>query len=275
MCRRMVCFAVLFGIISFTSVHAVVIDDFESYDINPQLQAVWGDTSNPLSTAVATVRNTNVAEGARAMDAALNFNGGWLNPGDPLDLSTSDHAGIGRELDGSIDFESGGELRMSLLINDSEWVNANFMIIELTGLAGDGVTNTWSQVLIPTEQVLHLIIPPPWGLLGAIPATIGFDLGDVPRLGDGVWTDIVINEDHHVFWGDPHTAHDSLTGISIQFCGGGEDLTGIAKMDGTDVVYPKMSVTANVGVDNIYYVPEPLTISFLGIGGLALIRRKR
>jgi len=271
----MVCFAVLFGIISFTSASAAitVIDDFESYWGTPAMappMGPWVDTSDPLSTATPTLGG--VAMGGAYGAFQLNYNGGWVNPGDPLDLTTSGHASAGRALDGSIDFETGGELRMSLLINEADWATANFMIIELTGLAGDGVTDTWSQTLIPAKLPTEPTTLEWWG----IPATIGFDWGgSIPRIPDGVWTEIAIGDMHHVFWGDPLTDHDSLTGISIQFWGGGEDLTGIAKMDGTDVVYPKMSVTANVGVDNIYYVPEPLTISLLGIGGLALIRRKR
>ncbi len=45
-------------------------------------------------------------------------------------------------------------------------------------------------------------------------------------------------------------------------------------MDGTDQVWPSGEESGNIGVDEIYFIPEPTTIALLAIGALASLRKR-
>jgi len=284
MCKKLLCLVALLSIVSVASAgESIIIDDFESYFGTPAMVVPigpWGDTSDGICSSTQTLGGVPFAGAWGALQC--DFDGNWLFPWVPGNLETSEYASAGMSLDGSIDFKEGGELHMSLLINESEWANANYMIIELMGTGvpvWDEETQTWddgtwSQSWIPTHNTFWNDLPQSWA--GGLAASIGIDWSEygITQIEDSVWTEIVITDEDNVPWGNPITDHDSITSISIQFWNGGSDMTK-PRVEGTNVFYPKMSGTANIGVDNIYYVPEPMTIGLLGIGGFALIRRKR
>lgn len=290
MCKKLLCLVALLGIASVASAQTTtMIDDFESYWGQPAMvdpsaggfgPGTWAPLGQPFSTA-SMLLNTDSTQYQRDQ---WTVDGGWMNPANPTDFELDNHMGTGLTF-APYDVTTNTEIHMSLRLPQGSKIGTDGMLIEWYGDAGGGQTwipgMGWSGVKwwMSTDLVPIKIMDPAWGFDPFAGGNI--DYSGVPDLVPGVWTDIVITSGNAVTWAaNPLDIYDAMDGLSVQIWGtsGVSDTDGVAKLDtGGNPVYPQMPYSGEVDIDNLYFVeiPEPMTIGLLGLGGLALIRRKR
>ncbi len=259
---------------------APAIDDFESYWGTPPLQAVWTDVdggSPSTSTAILLTSGSNPPEGKQAMEWDYHVAGGWINPGNPTNFDTADHAMIGRTFP-ALDWMAGATLELYIRPYLQDLDKTDFYLLEY---GGDGYAQTW----IPTYKQINpwwaphnypaIIAPPGWsppiGSAGVTPFT--------KIIYAGQWGKVVITDDMYVGWGQSLVSFDAMTSIGIGVWSGWVDTSGpppLPKFSGTDTLYPPGSISGRMDVDAISYgVPEPATIALLGLGGWVIARKRK
>jgi hypothetical protein len=259
-----------------------VIDDFESYWGTPALQMVWSDSSPGPSTASGDLLIGGAPQGNQQMQLTWNVAGGWQDPADPTNLSSWENSFYGLNV-GPLDWTGGGTLHLTVQgTANSDYSTIPWVLLEY---GGDQYAQTWIPG-IANAGVQFWMDP------ATVPAILGND-GDVfpnwggvhypgyallPIVSQSNQVELVITQDMYVPWSDPGGlgAFAAMDHISLAIWNQASDTSATSKMDGTDTVYPVAPWTGSWTVDNIWFeVPEPMTIGLLGLGGLALIRRKR
>lgn len=285
MCRKLLCLVALLSIVSVASAippEAILIDDFESYWGTPAMTS-WSDAGPAPSTATVQLLTSGAAYGSQAMQMNWRVPGGWVDPLDPTNYDGHSHAQAHVSF-APYDVGPGSELHMSI---NPESIAMNEYLIEYSGeyyaqtwIPGSG--NYGIQWWLPPDLCPGIMLEtgeefPDWG--GKYAAR--WQAKEV-EINPGVWTDITIKATMVVPWSDVTTlaAYDALDGFDISawpiMSPDTSGASGDSKMDGTNVVWPSGPETGSIGVDEIYFiVPEPTTIALLGLGGLALIRRRR
>jgi hypothetical protein len=271
MCRKLLALVALLGFVSVAPA-ATMIDDFESYWGTPPLQAVWTDKDAPASTDTAILLTSGVCEGDKAMEWDYHQGGGWVNPGNPTDYEKADHAMIGRTI-AAYDFKAGDRIELCIRPYLQDLDKVSEYLLEYSG---DGYGQTW----IPGYKQINpwwaphnypaIIAPVGW----TAPAGSAGVTEDTVYINPGQWGKIVITDDMYVGWGQSLVAFNAMTGIGVAVFGNVTDTTAAPKFSGTDTLYPPGSLTGRLDVDCFYFVPEPATIALLGLGGLALLRKK-
>jgi hypothetical protein len=255
---------------------ARVIDDFEAYWGQPAI--AW---TEDIPVATPILMTAGAGQGNQAMDVDYAVPGGWANPGDPTNYDTLNHSSVMRTFD-PIDFQAGGEIRMQIRVEpgwDADLMKTNYFLIEWTG-------DQWAQTLIPGPAG----ISPFWWPTQEYPAVIGPDGWNPPDCpgitvdtkiihpSDG-WVEIVITDDMWVPWGASLASFDAMSNIGLQLWSGWTDTTGASgtyKVDSTGGTHwPTGPLNGSIDFDYIYYIPEPMTIALLGLGGLAVLRKRR
>jgi hypothetical protein len=264
-----------------------VIDDFESYwgtpALFPTFGGPWSEDPDPPSSSTLTIEYGDKTP--QVLNDAWYVAGGWADPANPTNYDVFDQQTVA-----SIDLVAAGEsfvftantrIRMDL---KSDTVPSNYYIIGWNTLEL-GYHQTW--------------IPGPgggwvgWGgWFDRVPAIASYfppsmdgkpewQADQMPNLEDGEWHSIEIGPGTTVTW-FPELWDLTIQGITIEaWSNGAPDSSGASgdfKMDGTNVVWPVGPSSGNLRIDNIErweVIPEPMTIGLLGLGGLALIRRKR
>jgi len=283
MCRKLLCLVALLGMVSVASAQSTtVIDDFESYWGTPAMVTPTGPWSGQAIPGTSNVLTLITAGGAPGQYLQWDWtnSGGWLLPNDPTNYDPqSDHVEMGTTMPG-YDVTPLTRIHMSLQIPSGAGTPPGEYLLEYTG-------DQWSQTWIPAPgSGAPWWIPPE-----QIPAKIGpdsdwgfgnYDYSDVPSLEpNDTWVNITVNPDMYVAWGAPLVDFDDMNALNFAAFGNGAPDTsgasGASKVNGTDVVWPPGPISGTLLVDTIWFeeVPEPMTIALLGLGGLALIRRKR
>ncbi len=307
MCKKLLFLVAMLSIVSVASAVApnplgtvTVIDDFESYWGTPAMVPVPWDgqvlpgTVNVLSLVTAG----GSAQGAQHMQWVWTNNGGWALPNDPTTYDPqSDHVEMGMTMPAyNINSIAAGDLtttlmHMSLQMPVGAGAPPGEYLLEYSGTGlpdpctGDPSRSSQTWIPAPGSGAAW------WIPAETIPAKIGpdsewewggHDYSGVPSLEpNGVWLDITVNPVMWVTWGCPLAEFDDLTGLNFASFGNGPGDTsgasGDPKMNGTAQVWPPGPISGTLLIDNIWFeeVPEPMTIALLGLGGLALIRRKR
>ena len=283
MCKKLLCLVALLGIAAVASGQTTVVDDFESYWGQPAMvtpTGPWSPIGQPLSTA-SMLLNTDSTKYQRM---EWTVDGGWVS-GSPTDLEMDNHMGTSVAF-APFDVIPTHLLHMDLRLPQGSKIGTDGMLIEYIG---DGDAQTWIPGMgwsgvkwwMDPTTVPVKIMDPAWGF---DPFAGGNnDFSGVPDLVPGVWTSITIATNQLVPWsgvGASLAGFDALTNISVQVWGtsGVSDTDDTPRLDTAGApVYPMMPYSGLVDIDNIYWteIPEPMTIGLLGLGGLALIRRKR
>ena len=230
----------------------VVIDDFESY-IGPEVGDTWvPDNSAGNTSDVAIIGGNGGGQG-------LQITANWNNV---------DYSGSGTV---TTDYKavSNGKLCFDMKIEGGTWNDVKEVIVWQGGLTcdGQGGKADWAQTWLPGQVYLD-----GWQWMNAsiIPAIVvpdGYVLhnwGDNPPVNALVinpsagWVHVEIADAQKVDWSDsaPSGFAEDVGRVSVQVWGNG-------------AVGPY-----TVDLDNVYYTPEPATIVLLGLGGLAMLRRK-
>jgi hypothetical protein len=262
-----------------------VIDDFESYWGTPAVilpTGLWHDVSPAGNSTTLSLGGVPMA--GAWLEATWNVAGGWADPGNPTNYdSVAGNAGFGASI-APYNITELTRLHMSLRIPaDTEFPTGEYLI-EWTG-------DQWSQTWIPNWMSGAMWFIPPEQIPAILWDGYGWDTGNydysmVPRLiKGGDWLEIVVNPNMFVTWGAPLVDFDDLTGINIFAFSDQRDVdssgaSGDFKIgtDGTSEVWPKGPHSGQLLIDNIWFeeiIPEPVTVGLLGLGGLALVRRRR
>jgi len=285
----------MLGIVSVASAVAplpvgtvTVIDDFEAYWGSPALSGPWSGqvlpgTSNILT--LITAAGVPSAQGVQSMQWDWTNSGGWALPANPTNYDPqSDNVMMGTTMPAYNITNSATQMtlmHMALQIPVGAGTPPGEYLLEYSG---DQYAQTWIPATgsgaawwIPAETIPAKIGPDSdWNY--------GNDYSAVPSLEpNGVWLgDITVNPIMFVTWGAPLVDFDDMTGLNFAAFGNGppdsSGASGDPKMNGTTQVWPAGPISGTLLVDNIWFeevVPEPTTIALLGLGGLALIRRKR
>ena len=290
MCRKLLCLVVLMSMASLAS--AQLIDNFESYWGTPAMLTPlgpWYDGSEAgASSDIQLVIGGGAAEGNQHQYWEYTVDGGWADPQNPTDYGMpTDHAFT------TVDFAA-----------PMQWTANTRMHISLRKPAGDSMVNffllewnadNWSQTWIPANDhgVQYWFNPdnvpgvvlnegeifPDWGGVH-VP---GYQALPTVRSNEG-WVELVVAPNMTVDWGASDLiAMGNVYGVSVgawtQHSPDSSGASGDFKTgtDGTTIVWPNGPTTGDLEIDNIWFeeIPEPMTIGLLGLGGLALIRRKR
>jgi hypothetical protein len=284
MCRKLVA---LVALLSFASVASAltVIDDFESY-FGPDIAGVWTDVDGNPSTNSAILLTSGAPQGMQAMEWDYHVAGGWSEPDNPASTAVFDNAQLGRDIP-SLDFAVGGEFHLMVQAYNNDLTKTNWYLLQYSGDAA-GAGQTWIPTATWTDSTGPWWNPHP---LPAIIAQDGWTYVRQPWYGtdytgvkvihpsDG-WQEIVIKDNMSVPWGTSLLSnYDAMIHFNVAVWTGWTDNSGAsgAFKVGTDgaTVWPLGPITGRLDVDNIYYIPEPATVALLGLGGLALIRRKK
>jgi hypothetical protein len=255
------------------------MDDFEAYWGTPSLQEVWTQDV-AVALPILMTPPAVVGQGLQAMDVDYAVPGGWKYPEDPTNYEMLDHSSVMRSFP-ALDFSAGTSIGMMIKVEsgwDADLMKTAYFLIEWGG-------DQWAQTWIPGPATIM-----PWWAPHNYPAVIGPDgwnPSDCPGItadtkiihpSDG-WVEIVITDQMYVPWGDPLTDFDAMTAMHLQLWSGWTDSSGASgayKVDSTGGTHwPKGPITGSIDVDNIQYIPEPATIALLGLGGLAVLRKRR
>jgi hypothetical protein len=275
MCKKLLLVVTLLSFVSFVSA-AIPIDDFEAYWGQPDLDNTW---TQDVAVGTPILMQAGAGQGYQAMDIDWSVPGGWEVPGDLTDFAELDHSSVTRSIP-ALDFTAGNGLKMMVKV-EAGWdiAKTNYFLIEYSG---DGYAQTWiagPAVIMPwwaPHNYPAVICPdgwdPPPGSAGVTPDTV------LIHPADG-WKEVVITDDMYVGWGQPLVDFDAMTGIHLQLWSGWKDESGNSgtyKVDSTGGTHwPAGPLTGSLDVDNIRYdIPEPATIALLGLGGLALLRKR-
>jgi hypothetical protein len=286
MCRKLLCLAALlvFASAAAAQTTTLVVDDFEMYFDSSELQAVWYDSSaaGVGNTADRILLTSGAPQGYQAMSVDYYTAGGWKEPGNPTNYDKVMYSGTTVTF-APYDFTEQTLIKFELKV-DEVYNELNYLLIEYTG---DMWTQTWNAGpaaaagmiwWFPPENVPTLVGPD--GYTG--PGSGNYDYTGHPIVhpSDG-WVTVTIDYTDDVDWGNNLVDFAAMTGMSFQWWTSVTDTTGnsgwykIHPTDGT--VWPSGPLNGYINIDNVRFIeiPEPMTIGLLGLGGLALIRRKR
>ncbi len=308
MCRKLLCLVAMLGIVSVASAvpplpvgTVTVIDDFESYWGTPAMvtpTGPWSGSGLPGTIDVLQLITAGgSAQGAQHMRWDWTNLGGWALPGDPTNYDPmSNHTMMGTTMPAYNITNSSTQMtlmHMSLQIPAGAGTPPGEYLLEY---GGDQYSQTWipskdcgAQWWIPATAIPAKVWDDGWGYDPYVPGNN--DYSGVPNLAVGgmvngvqgpLWLDITVNPDMWVTWGAPLVDFDDMNSLNYAAFGNGPPDTsgasGASKVSGTDTVWPPGPISGTLLVDNIWFeevIPEPTTIALLGLGGLALIRRKR
>jgi hypothetical protein len=280
----------LLSIVSVASAQTV-IDDFESYWGTPAMVSPLGpwSTGGAAGSSGTMVLGGTPMAGAN-MDWSWGIGGGWADPANPTNYdSVGGNSGTYMDI-APYDITENTLIHMSLKVPASSEMPYGEYLVEYNG---DAWSQTWipswqsgAQWFITVEQVPAYCWDDAWGYNPYVPGNHDYEGAGVPRLErGGDWLEIVIDPTTmYVTWGAPLVNIDALTSIGVvafsdQRPADSSGASGDFKIgtDGTSAVWPKGPHQGQLLIDNIWFeeVPEPMTIGLLGLGGLALIRRKR
>lgn len=313
MCRKLLCLVALLGIASVVSAvdplppgTITMIDDFEGYFGTPAMvtpTGPWSGTTEPLTSDILSLVTAAGASayGTQSMQWEWTNEGGWLNPDDPTDYDWKDGI-VGGTLNQPYGFQISNHVMMGTAMDAYNVTNSSTQMtlihMSLQIPVGAGVPPAQYLLEYGGDQYAQTWIPAPgsgaawWIPATQIPAKIGpdsdwewgsQDYSGVPSLEpNGVWLDITVNPDMWVTWGAPLADFDDMTSLDYAAFGNGAPDTsgasGDSKLHGSDVYWPPGPISGTLKIDHIWFeevIPEPTTIALLGLGGLALIRRKR
>jgi hypothetical protein len=282
MCRKLLCLVALLAFVSAASAQTTV-DDFESYWGTPAMVSPLGPWTGQ------TMVLGGVPMAGAYMDWSWTIGGGWADPQNPTNYdSVADNTGVFTSLP-AYDITPNTLLHISMKVPAGVELPTGEYLIEYDG---DAWSQTWipswksgAQWWIPAEIIPAICWDDAWGYNPYLPGNSDYVAEGVPQLTvGGDWLELVINADMYVTWGAPLADIDALTSLGIQAFSPQRDVdtsgaSGDFKIgtDGTTAVWPKGPQSGQVLIDNIWFeeIPEPMTIGLLGLGGLALIRRKR
>lgn len=286
MCRKLLCLVALLSIVSVASAQTP-IDDFESYWGTPAMVTPLGPWSTGGAGGSSGVQSLGGVPMAGAyQDWNWTVGGGWLYPANPTNYeSVGGNSGTYMSI-APYDITENTRIHMSLKVPAGMEQPYGEYLIEYNG---DAWSQTWipswksgAQWWIQNEQIPAICWDDAWGYNPYVPGGVDYSLQ--PRLTvGGDWLEIVIDASTmFVTWGAPLPTIDALDSIGIVAFSDQRPIdssgaSGDFKMDGTNVVWPKGPHTSQLLIDNIWFeeVPEPMTVGLLGLGALALIRRKR
>jgi hypothetical protein len=286
MCRKLLCLVALLSIVSVASAQVTPIDDFESYWGTPAMVTPlgpWSTGGAGGSSGVMSLGGTPMA--GAYMDWSWTIGAGWADPANPTNYdSVGGNSGTYMAI-APYDITPNTLIHMSLKVPAGMELPYGEYLIEYNG---DQWSQTWiaswksgAQWWIPNTIMPAICWDDAWGYDPYVPGNNDYSM--LPRLSPGGdWLEIVINADMYVDWGAPLADIDALTSIGVVAFSDQRPIdtsgaSGDFKMDGTNVVWPKGPHSSQLLIDNIWFeeVPEPMTIGLLGLGALALIRRKR
>jgi len=273
MCKKLLLVVTLLSFASVASAE-IPIDDFEAYWGQPALDMVW---TQGQANAQPLLMTAGAGQGYQAMDIDWQVPGGWAQPGNPTNYDVLNFSSVGRNFT-PFDFQAGGSIKMLVQV-EGGWdiMKTNYFLIEYTG---DQWAQTWTAgpaVIMPwwaPHQYPLVVCPdgwnPPAGSAGVDADTV------ILHPADG-WKEITIHDIDFVPWGASLVSFNAMADIHLQLWSGWNDTSGASgnyKLDGTKTVWPAGPLTGSIDVDYIRYVPEPATIALLGLGGLALLRKR-
>jgi hypothetical protein len=298
MCRKLLWLIALLGIASVASAAATGVDDFESYWGQPAIETAWVDNSQPMNTAQPLLMTDTPAQGTAYMDFDWSISGGWANPTDPTDLGVQNQAALSYNASGPWDLASyGSGLELHITIDPGtmgspsgiDFYLLQFMqagqaaqawIPSVDWMAGTGPW--WA----PSDELMGYVgnsattfVDPGWW-----PAGKADWLNAQPAAISGQWTELVLRPDGFIWytwsgWATGIADMNNVTDIQLYVFTTNRDNTGASgpyRLDSTGgTVWPLGPNAGTMSVDDIYLVPEPATIALLGLGGLALLRRRR
>jgi hypothetical protein len=297
MCRKLLCLVALLSIVSVASGQTTLIDDFESYWGTPAMLTPvgpWYDGSPAGATSnIQLMIGGGAAQGNQHQWWDYTVDGGWADPANPTNYDIAvDHAFSTITLAAPYDITSKTRIHFSL----RQPLGANRTNFYLIEYIGDAWGQTWmpandhgvqwwmDPATVPGIVLDEGEIFPDWG--GQYAAGYQAHPGTV-RANEG-WVDLTIDCSlMFVPWSDQVIldsdlgAIDALTGFHFgawtEQIADSSGQSGDFKMDGTNVVWPIGPMSGSLEIDNIWFeeIPEPMTIGLLGLGALALIRRKR
>jgi hypothetical protein len=294
MCRKLLCLIALLGMVSVASAAlppgtVTPIDDFESYWGAPAMVSPlgpWGTNGAAGSSGTIGLGGTPMA--GAWMDWSWTVGSGWADPANPTNYdSVGGNSGAYMDI-APYDITEKTRIHMSLKVPAGMEQPYGEYLIEYNG---DAWAQTWipswqsgAQWFIKVEQVPAYCWDDAWGYDPYHPGNNDYEAAGVPRLDvGGDWLEIVIDPTTmYVTWGAALVDIDALDNIGVvafsdQRPADSSGASGDFKMDGTNVVWPKGPHSSQLLIDNIWFeeIPEPMTIGLLGLGALALIRRKR
>ncbi len=257
----------------------ILVDDFESYWGWPPFLTAWTDASTLPSNAFPTLQTSDAPQGTAFMEVDFHVEGGWVNPTDSANYDSYDNASVGNSL-GPFDLSSPDmELHFTMMHQQNLTSDAMFVTVDFSGSAvglGWIPTSSWIDSWIywwePAPHPAVLASP------GWTPSTPGYIPG-TPIIYADEWNEVVFTPDMMLsgFISQESIAADMNAvnfSIAVHTWGDETGASGPYKLDGTNQIWPAQALDTTISFDNIYIVPEPMTIALLGLGGLALLRRK-